>query len=316
MITWLDIIRFINFVIMKLCIRHIITLIIASLISFTANADMSHPASSNFSDIFATTTDRYQYSGKEFDRMNGLDLYDFHARQYDPVLGRFTTPDPLSEKYYHLSPYAYCASNPLRYIDPTGKIIKLVEGLSTEQIYTVMYNLQQLTNDRLVYSTQKDGSVRVKIASLREGNKVNGTNLIRQINSSDKLMTIEIGQENSIIDKNAINGSNGVGSDVRLIFSPEYNPKITTKDKSTGEIKKEDRPSYIGLAHELIHGIRSMLGNAIRTKEKTIHKLPNGIKKLIPVEEAYTIGLDNFNSNQINENVIRKEQGLNERIDY
>jgi RHS repeat-associated protein len=27
--------------------------------------------------------------------MNGLDLYDFHARQYDPVLGRFTTPDPI-----------------------------------------------------------------------------------------------------------------------------------------------------------------------------------------------------------------------------
>ena len=52
--------------------------------------------------------------------MNGLDLYDFHARQYDPVFGRFTTPDPLSEKYYHLSPYAYCVSNPLRYIDPTG----------------------------------------------------------------------------------------------------------------------------------------------------------------------------------------------------
>ena len=57
---------------MKLCIRHIITLIIASFISFTANADMSHPASSNFSDVFATTTDRYQYSGKELDRMNGL----------------------------------------------------------------------------------------------------------------------------------------------------------------------------------------------------------------------------------------------------
>ena len=86
---------------MKLCIRHIITLIIASLISFTANADMSHPASSNFSDVFATT-DRYQYSGKEFDRMNGLDLYDFHARQYAPVLGRFTTPDPIDKVVYLL----------------------------------------------------------------------------------------------------------------------------------------------------------------------------------------------------------------------
>ena len=116
---------------MKLCIRHIITLIIASLISFTANADMSHPASSNFSDVFVTMTDRYQYSGKEFDRMNGLDLYDFHARQYDPVLGRFTTPDPLSEKYYHISPYAYCASNPLRYIDPLLKNLNILIGIET-----------------------------------------------------------------------------------------------------------------------------------------------------------------------------------------
>ena len=81
---------------MNVDFRHIITLIIASFISFTADADISHPASGNFSDIFATTTDRYQYSGKEFDRMNGLDLYDFHARQYDPALGRFTTPDPIN----------------------------------------------------------------------------------------------------------------------------------------------------------------------------------------------------------------------------
>ena len=87
---------------MNVDFRHIITLIIASLISFAANADMSHPASSNFSDVFATT-DRYQYSGKEFDRMNGLDLYDFHALQYDPVLGRFTTPDP-SAKNTTISP--------------------------------------------------------------------------------------------------------------------------------------------------------------------------------------------------------------------
>ena len=87
---------------MNVDFRHIITLIIASFISFTANADMSHPARSNFSDGFATTTDRYQYSGKELDRMNGLDLYDFHARQYDPVLGRFTTPDPIDKVVYLL----------------------------------------------------------------------------------------------------------------------------------------------------------------------------------------------------------------------
>ena len=85
---------------MNVDFRHIITLIIASLISFAVNADMSHPASSNFSDVFASITNRYQYSGKEFDHMNGLDLYDFNARQYDPVLGRFTTPDPIDKVVY------------------------------------------------------------------------------------------------------------------------------------------------------------------------------------------------------------------------
>jgi hypothetical protein len=33
---------------------------------------------------------------------------------------RFTTPDPLAEKYYSSSPYAYCANNPITRIDPDG----------------------------------------------------------------------------------------------------------------------------------------------------------------------------------------------------
>ena len=33
---------------------------------------------------------------------------------------RFLTIDPMAEKYFQMSPYAYCANNPIRYIDPTG----------------------------------------------------------------------------------------------------------------------------------------------------------------------------------------------------
>ncbi len=62
----------------------------------------------------------YKYGGKELDRENGLDLLDFGARQYDPATGRFTTVDPKAESYPHLSPYLYCAANPIRNIDPSG----------------------------------------------------------------------------------------------------------------------------------------------------------------------------------------------------
>ena len=61
-----------------------------------------------------------KYSGKELDRENGIDWYDFGARIHDPMLPMFTTQDPLAEQTPSISPYAYCAGNPIRYIDPSG----------------------------------------------------------------------------------------------------------------------------------------------------------------------------------------------------
>jgi RHS repeat-associated protein len=54
-----------------------------------------------------------RYNGKELDSSNGLDTYDYLARMYDPSLGRFMSVDPLSEKYYSISPYVYCMNNPV-----------------------------------------------------------------------------------------------------------------------------------------------------------------------------------------------------------
>lgn len=62
----------------------------------------------------------FKYNGKEFDRMNGLDWYDYGARQMSPDIGRFTTMDPMAEKYYNVSPYAYCVNNPVCAIDVYG----------------------------------------------------------------------------------------------------------------------------------------------------------------------------------------------------
>ncbi len=76
----------------------------------------------------------YKYNGKELDARKGLNWYDYGARHYDAALGRFTTADPLAEKYYGISPYAYCNNNPVRFIDPDGgKIVDLNGKVITYQ---------------------------------------------------------------------------------------------------------------------------------------------------------------------------------------
>ena len=61
----------------------------------------------------------YKYSGKEWDAL--ASAYDFGARFYTPTLPRWTTMDPMAEKYYSLSPYVYCAANPVNLVDPEGQ---------------------------------------------------------------------------------------------------------------------------------------------------------------------------------------------------
>ncbi len=75
-----------------------------------------------FGGVFASTGNAqpYKYNGKEYDSKKGLNWYDYGARHYDAALGRFTTNDPLAEKYYLLSPYTYCGNNPILFIDKSG----------------------------------------------------------------------------------------------------------------------------------------------------------------------------------------------------
>ncbi len=60
---------------------------------------------------------KYSFNAKELDEETGM--YYYEARYYKPPV--FTSRDPLFEKYFWMSPYAYCANNPVKYVDPSGK---------------------------------------------------------------------------------------------------------------------------------------------------------------------------------------------------
>ncbi len=80
-----------------------------------------------FGGVLATAgnTQPYKYNGKELDTKKGLTWYDYGARHYDAALGRFTTNDPLTEKYYPISQYAYCLDNPIKFIDADGRLPRI-----------------------------------------------------------------------------------------------------------------------------------------------------------------------------------------------
>ena len=59
------------------------------------------------------------FTGKETDCETGYSY--FGARYYDPtLLTSWTAVDPMSDKYPSLSPYNYCAWNPMKLVDPNG----------------------------------------------------------------------------------------------------------------------------------------------------------------------------------------------------
>jgi RHS repeat-associated protein len=80
-----------------------------------------------FGGVFASSNNvqPYKYNGKELDTKKGLNWYDYGARMYDAALGRFTTNDPLAEKYYSISQYAYCLNNPIKFIDVDGRLPRI-----------------------------------------------------------------------------------------------------------------------------------------------------------------------------------------------
>ena len=77
------------------------------------------PYGSEISSRSSATTD-YRFTGKERQSMVNNSIYDSFAR-FQNTYGRFMSIDPKAESFYHISPYAYCAGDPVNLVDPDGE---------------------------------------------------------------------------------------------------------------------------------------------------------------------------------------------------
>lgn len=113
----------------------------------------------------------YKYNGKELDTANNLNWYDYGARMYDAAIGRWHMVDPMSEKYYLMSPYNYCGNNPVKFIDPDGKNWRIwtqfnAETKKMEYNITVNAVLYNNSSDQDIDMNQLAASITQQITSV------------------------------------------------------------------------------------------------------------------------------------------------------
>ena len=119
-----------------------------------------------FGGIFASASSvqSYKYNGEELDRNDGLDWYDYGARHYDAMIGRWHTVDPSAAKYYRWDPYVYCKNSPVNRIDLDGKddytinsagrlFRTVVEGSTSDRLMSTRSGVEPVTvNDKELLS--------------------------------------------------------------------------------------------------------------------------------------------------------------------
>jgi len=105
---------------------------------------------------------KFLYQGKLLQDELGLQLYDFHARQYDPQIGRFWGIDPADQ---FPSGYTGMANDPANNIDPTGMIANNYQwsgvtsvGEAVSESQYLLYNTDGPQSNNLYVDNEDDAT--------------------------------------------------------------------------------------------------------------------------------------------------------------
>ncbi len=151
------------------------------------------PSGEQFAEQRSTWGTSYKFNSKELDAETGL--YYYGARFYTAIENIWLSVDPLSDKYPSLSPYAYCALNPVILVDPDGREMWIALESSSEQkpVFVKYKNHKLYNKDGSLYKGKDEFALNV----CKSLNEIANTNdeftklVVNQLETSDKIHTIQ-----------------------------------------------------------------------------------------------------------------------------
>ncbi|SCW66070.1 DUF6443 domain-containing protein [Mucilaginibacter sp. NFR10] len=224
----------------------------------------------------------YLYNHKELQEETGL--YDYGARFYDPIAGRWTSVDPLAEKFQAISPYDYVADNPLKFIDEDGRDIVAPNVSQRKQILSY---INSQSSGKFDFNSKGQLYLKSKGNGDEKGkSKYYTSRLVAAIGDHKDVITLQIGdsyKDNSgnIKDTQKDGGGGATTKETKILREPfriEKEVDITLSGKESVEIQDVDGNKYKSsaaevLMHELLgHGLPYILGkdtgDAIKDENK------------------------------------------------
>ena len=237
----------------------------------------------------------FTFSAKEKDSETGLSY--FGSRYYSSDLSIWLSVDPMAHKYPSLSPYTYCANNPVKLVDPNGEEIGEYRDwhgnlLGTDGI-----------DDLNVYFVSDEGS----ITTIVNNNNAGNVTKLSEVNVDWETNKIVIHTIVHIYDRTVNNGGN---REEAATFPGKYRlPKFYPTGGDDGSIDIDSK-GYLSIHSHKLHYFDCPDG--IGTCVQTPYDLSDYDRAVFP-NYVYNIVVGNsYNSarNFITGTVYEKRSGM------